>query len=71
MEFTIEDKNLYLQQTRTGKRTAKASVKIAVDLVNEGLIKERAALKRFEPERMNFFLHTSNDLSCCQEKNNF
>ena len=61
MEFTIEDKNLYLQQTRTGKRTAKASVKIAVDLVNEGLIKERAALKRIEPVRMNFFLHTSND----------
>ena len=48
-------------QTHTGKRTAKASVKIAVDLVNEGLIKERAALKRIEPEWMNFFLHTSND----------
>ena len=48
-------------QTHTGKRTAKASGKIAVDLVNEGLIKERAALKRIEPERMNFFLHTSND----------
>ena len=61
LEFTIEDKKLYLLQTRTGKRTAKASVKIAVDLANEGLIKERAALKRIELERMNFFLHTSND----------
>ena len=60
LEFTIEDKK-FICCRHTGKRTAKASVKIAVDLVNEGLIKERAALKRIELERMNFFLHTSND----------
>ncbi|MBC8257823.1 MAG: pyruvate, phosphate dikinase [SAR324 cluster bacterium] len=57
LEFTVEEQKLYLLQTRTGKRTAKASVKIAVDMVNEGLIRERAALKRIEPERMNYFLH--------------
>ena len=57
LEFTIEEGKLFLLQTRSGKRTAKASVKIAVDMVKEGLIKERAAIKRIEPERMNFFLH--------------
>ena len=50
LEFTIQENRLYLLQTRSGKRTAKAAVKIAVDLVNEGLISEKEALRRMDPE---------------------
>lgn len=57
LEFTIEEGKLWMLQTRTGKRTPKAAVKIAVDMVSEGLIKEREALKRIDPNQMDYFLH--------------
>lgn len=57
LEFTVEDRKLFILQTRTGKRTAKASVKIAVDMVSEGLIDEREALLRVDAQQMDFFLH--------------
>ncbi|PLX15740.1 MAG: pyruvate, phosphate dikinase [Candidatus Muiribacterium halophilum] len=56
-EFTIEDRKLYLLQTRTGKRTGMAAVKIAVDMVNEGMITKETALERVEPEALNQLLH--------------
>jgi len=56
-EFTIQDGKLYLLQTRTGKRTAQAAVKIAVDMVKEKLIKPQEALMRIEPEQINQLLH--------------
>jgi len=57
MEFTIEKKKLYLLQTRTGKRTAVAAVKIAVDMVNEGLIDKEEAIIRVTPEQVDQLLH--------------
>ncbi|HHX87156.1 MAG TPA: pyruvate, phosphate dikinase, partial [Firmicutes bacterium] len=57
IEFTIERGKLYLLQTRTGKRTASAAVKIAVDLVKEGLITQREALLRIEPAQLEQLLH--------------
>jgi len=56
-EFTIQEGKLYMLQTRTGKRTGKAAVKIAVDLVNEGIITTTEALMRVEPEQLNQLLH--------------
>jgi len=56
-EFTIEKGNLYLLQTRTGKRTAQAAVKIACDMVKEGLINREEALMRIEPDQLNQLLH--------------
>jgi len=56
-EFTIEKGNLYFLQTRTGKRTAQAAVKIACDMVKEGLISREEALMRIEPEQLNQLLH--------------
>lgn len=61
LEFSVEDRKLYMLQTRTGKRTAKASVQIAVDMVAEGMITEQEALLRIDPERMNYFLHPTVD----------
>ncbi|MBW2974551.1 pyruvate, phosphate dikinase, partial [Candidatus Woesearchaeota archaeon] len=57
MEFTIEKKKLWVLQTRTGKRTAHAAVKIAVDLVDEGLIDKKTAVLRVEPNQLNQLLH--------------
>jgi len=57
MEFTVEDRKLYMLQTRNGKRTAAAAVKIAVDLVKEGLIDEETAVMRIEPDQINQLLH--------------
>ncbi len=57
LEFTIQENRLYLLQTRSGKRTAKAAIKIAVDLVNEGLISEKEALRRMDSEMARFFMH--------------
>jgi len=62
-EFTIEKGKLYLLQTRTGKRTAQAAIKIAVDMVKEGLIDEKTAVKRVEPEQINQLLHPRIDRS--------
>ncbi len=57
MEFTIQDGRLFLLQTRNGKRTGKAAVKIAVDLVNEGMISKRVAVTRVTGDQMDQLLH--------------
>ena len=57
MEFTVEDKKLYMLQTRNGKRTAQAAVKIAVDMVEEGLIDKATAVTRLEPAQIDQLLH--------------
>lgn len=57
MEFTIEKNKLYMLQTRNGKRTAQAAVKIAVDMVDEGLIDRETAITRMEPEQIDQLLH--------------
>ncbi len=57
MEFTIERGKLWMLQTRTGKRTAQAAVKIAVDMVNEGLITKEEAIQRIDPLQMDQLLH--------------
>lgn len=57
MEFTIENGKLYMLQTRNGKRTAKAALKIAVDLVNEGMITEQEALMMLDPKQLDALLH--------------
>ncbi|BBB48941.1 pyruvate, phosphate dikinase [Pelolinea submarina] len=57
MEFTIENRRLWMLQTRDGKRTAKAAVKIAVDMVNEGLISKEEAIKRVSPANVDTLLH--------------
>ncbi len=56
-EFTIEKGKLYLLQTRTGKRTTQAALKIAVDMVNEGVINKETAVARIEPMQLNQLLH--------------
>ncbi|MFQ8681247.1 pyruvate, phosphate dikinase [Enterocloster sp.] len=57
MEFTIEDKKLYMLQTRNGKRTAKAALKIACDLVDEGMIDEKKAVQMIDPRNLDTLLH--------------
>ncbi len=57
IEFTIEDKKLYILQTRSGKRTAVASLEIAIDLVNDGLITIEEALLRVNPKQLDQLLH--------------
>ncbi len=61
MEFTIENRKLYMLQTRNGKRTANAALKIAVDLVNEGMIDEEEAVLRVEPQQLDALLHPQFD----------
>jgi pyruvate, orthophosphate dikinase len=56
LEFTVEDNRLYILQTRNGKRTGLAAVKIAVDMVNEKLITKEAALKRIPPDSLSHLL---------------
>ena len=57
MEFTIENGKLFMLQTRNGKRTAQAALKIAVDLVNEGMITKEQALLKVEPRQLDQLLH--------------
>jgi len=57
VEFTVEKGKLWMLQTRDGKRTAQAAVRIAVDMVKEGLISKKEAVKRITPEQIDFFLH--------------
>jgi len=57
IEFTVQEGRFYMLQTRSGKRTGRASVKIAVDMVREDLISEREALMRVSPEHVQSFLH--------------
>ena len=61
MEFTIEHGKLYFLQTRNGKRTANAALKIAVDLVAEGMIDEKEAVLRVEPNQLDQLLHPNFD----------
>lgn len=63
IEFTIEEGKLYILQTRKGKRAAAAAIKIAVDMVYEGILTKEAALVRIEPESLNQLLHTGIDYS--------
>ncbi|MCD6532073.1 pyruvate, phosphate dikinase, partial [bacterium] len=60
-EFTIEKRKLWMLQTRTGKRTAQAAVKIAVDMVKEGLIDEKTAVLRIDPKQLDQLLHPTFD----------
>ncbi|KAK4379929.1 hypothetical protein RND71_001791 [Anisodus tanguticus] len=57
IEFTVQDSRLWMLQCRTGKRTGKGAVKIAVDMVNEGLVDKRTAIKMVEPQHLDQLLH--------------
>ena len=61
-EFTVQEGSLYMLQTRNGKRTGMAAVKIAVDMVDEGLVSEEKALRMVEPDALNQLLHPVFDL---------
>ena len=61
MEFTIEDKKLYMLQTRNGKRTAQAALQIACDLVDEGMITEEKAVAMIDPRNLDTLLHPQFD----------
>ena len=61
VEFTVENKKLWMLQTRSGKRTAKSSVKIAVDMVKEKLINKRQAILRVDPNSIDTLLHPTLD----------
>ena len=61
MEFTIENGKLFMLQTRNGKRTAQAALKIAVDLVSEGMITKEEALLKVEPKQLDQLLHKTFD----------
>ena len=61
MEFTIENGKLYMLQTRSGKRTAAAAIKVAVDLVDEGMIDEKQAVCRVDPKQLDALLHPTFD----------
>lgn len=62
MEFTIEDGVLYFLQTRNGKRTAQAALKIAVDLVNENMLSKEEAILKVEPKQLDILLHPTFDM---------
>jgi len=59
VEFTVERGTLWMLQTRDGKRTAQAAVRIAVEMAEEGLISREEAVMRISPEQVDFFLHPS------------
>ncbi len=61
MEFTIEDRKLYMLQTRNGKRTAAAAIKIACDLIDEGMITEEEALMQIDAKSLDMLLHPTFD----------
>ena len=61
VEFTVENKKLWMLQTRSGKRTAKSAVKIAVDMVNEKLISKKEAILRIDPNSLDTLLHPTLD----------
>ena len=72
MEFTIEDKKLYMLQTRNGKRTAAAAIKIACDLIDEGMITEQEALMQIDAKTLDMLLHPTFDAEALKyaDKNN-
>ena len=61
IEFTVENKKLWMLQTRSGKRTAKAAIKIAVDMVKEKLISKKEAILRIDPTSLDTLLHPTLD----------
>src|SRR5699024_12737351 len=61
MEFTVESGKLYMLQTRNGKRTAQAALKIACDLVDEGMIDEKQAVLMIDPRNLDTLLHPQFD----------
>ena len=61
IEFTVQKGKLWILQTRSGKRSTKAALRIAVDLVNQGLISRSDAILRIEPERLDQLLHPTLD----------
>ena len=67
MEFTIEEGRLFMLQTRNGKRTARAAVRIACDLVDEGMISEKEALLKIEPKQLDALLHPQFDAKALKE----
>ena len=67
MEFTIENGKLYMLQTRNGKRTAAAALKIAIDLVNEGRITKKEALLKIEPKSLDALLHPTFDAAALKK----
>ncbi len=72
MEFTIEDNKLYMLQTRNGKRTAAAAIKIACDLIDEGMISEKEALMQIDAKSLDMLLHPQFDPKALKDadKNN-
>ena len=70
VEFTIENSKLWMLQTRSGKRTAKAAVKVAVDMANEGLISKEEAILRVTPEQVDTLLHPQFDEKAKNEAKN-
>ena len=72
MEFTIQDKKLYMLQTRNGKRTATAAIKIACDLIDEGMITEKEALMQIDAKSLDMLLHPQFDVKALKiaDKNN-
>ncbi len=67
MEFTIEDKKLYMLQTRNGKRTAAAAIKIACDLIDEGMISEEEALMQIDAKSLDMLLHPQFDAAALKK----
>ncbi len=67
MEFTIEDRKLYMLQTRNGKRTAQAALKIACDLVDEGMITKEKAVAMIDPRNLDTLLHPQFDAKALKE----
>ena len=67
MEFTIENKKLFMLQTRNGKRTAAAALKIACDLVDEGMITEKEAVLMIEPKSLDSLLHPQFDVEALKK----
>ncbi len=72
MEFTIQDRKLYMLQTRNGKRTATAAIKIACDLIDEGMITEQEALMQIDAKSLDMLLHPQFDVKALKiaDKNN-
>ena len=69
VEFTIQEGKLYMLQCRTGKRTAKAALKVAIDLVSEGLIDKKTAIQRVDPAALDQLLHPMLDPDGAEGRN--
>ena len=69
MEFTVENNKLFILQTRNGKRTTKAALKIAVDMVNEGILTKREVLMKVDPDKIGDLLHPTFDENALKNAN--